>query len=156
MFSVPRKTSCSALAELLFIFLTYSLFMSSSPKSFSTQRFEAAAGSVSTPCNGCIRLCKGVQVLWCDADVSVKSPLSQRGGCTVTLDSRGVFSPFVPKLQHLVHTQKRAACFPIKTGSSATRPFLEIRYSFQCVCLEALGYLNHFLVYFPRHKRYHV
>lgn len=79
-----------------------------------------------------------------------------RGGCAVTLDSRGVFSPFVPKLQQLVHTQKRAACFPIKTGSSATRPFLEIRYSFQCVCLEALGYLNHFLVYFPRHKRYHV
>lgn len=115
MFSVPRKTSCSALAELLFIFLTYSLFMSSSPKSFSTQRFEAAAGSVSIPCNGCIRLCKGVQVLWCDADVSVKSPLSQRGGCTVTLDSRGVFIPSclncsiwsIPRSEQLVFQSKR-------------------------------------------------
>lgn len=34
--------------------------------------------------------------------------------------------------------------------------FLEIRYTFQRICFEALGYLNHFLVYFPRHKRYHV
>lgn len=75
--------------------------------------------------------------------------------CSVSCDNRG--APYSPKpnLQHLLPPQERAACFPIKT-CSATRPFLEIRYTFQHICLEALGYLNHFLVYFPRHKRYHV
>lgn len=72
------------------------------------------------------------------------------------LESRGAFYFLRPKLQHLRCTQKWTACFPIKMDSSATRPFLEIRYTFQCICFEAHGYLNHFLVYFPRHKRYHV
>jgi hypothetical protein len=63
---------------------------------------------------------------------------------------------WMPHLQHLLHPQKRAACFPIKAYSAIRPFFLEIRYTFQHICLEALGYLNHFLVYFPRHKRYHV
>lgn len=54
----------------------------------------------------------------------------------------------IPRSEQLVFQSRRTLQFdPF---------FLEIRYTFQHICLEALGYLNHFLVYFPRHKRYHV
>lgn len=93
----------------------------------------------------------------CDTLVRMRLLLVWRRGCTRTLLTAEVpFTSFVPKLQQLFQTHKWTACFPIKMDSFAIRPFLEIRYTFQRICFEALGYLNHFLVYFPRHKRYHV
>lgn len=72
------------------------------------------------------------------------------------LDGRGAFYFFNAKTAAFVPHQKWAACFPIKMDSSAIRRFLEIRYTFQHICFEALEYLKYFLVYFPRLKRYHV
>lgn len=150
VFFVYAKTHRTCSGCITSFFMDYSIFNSSSPKSLSA---KIRSSSEKWP-NSFEQLHKTIPSRL--HDVFYVETLPGWDETAAGLESRGAFHFLHPKWQHLCRTQKRTACFPIKMHSSAIRPFLEIRYTFQCICFEALGYLNHFLVYFPRHKRYHV
>lgn len=150
---VYAKTHSTRSRCITFFFMDYSVFKSSSPKSLSA---KIRSSSQKWP-NSFEQLHKTIPSRLHDV-FYVETPPPVGWDCCWAGEEalESAFHFLHPKRQHLHRTPKRTACFPIKMDSSAIWPFLEIRYTFQCICFEALGYLNHFLVYFPRHKRHHV